>query len=475
MKKGDILELDINGYAYEGKGFAKINTDPAQPEKKLVIFVEGTYPGDKVQVFIKKKKSNYAEAVVEKIIKASPLRKDAECKYFGVCGGCKQQDLGYNDQIRYKTEQISETFRHIGLLDDFQMEPIVESEKKYFYRNKMEFSFSDKRWISKEEFNSGEEIIDRNFGLGLHIPRIFDKVLNLDECFLQSEQSNKILKFTQNFFKEKKIEAFSPKLHTGFLRNLVIKQAHFTNDLMVNLVTSAENDDLLQEYSDKIIKEIPEITTVINNINTKLSQVAYGDYEKVYYGHGIMYDFIGNYKFQISANSFFQVNTRQAVNLYQTALDYAELSGNEIVYDLYSGAGTIAIFISSFAKSVYTFESADSSIADAGRNIQLNNIKNVNTFNADLNKSFLPIVHSSRIPSPDVIIVDPPRSGMNPKTIQDILALAPKKVVYVSCNPATQARDIKLLAEGGYKLVKIRPVDMFPQTYHIENVALLVR
>ena len=475
MKKDDVLELKIESYAYEGRGIAKLVLNEEEPEKKYIVFVDKTYPGDVVKAVIKKKKSNYAEAILQEIIKPSELRIEAKCKHFNDCGGCKQQDLNYETQLKFKSEQVVETFQHIGLVDNFEVESIIPCSQQFYYRNKMEFSAADKRWISKEEFDLKGEVTDRNFALGLHIPRIFDKVLDLDECFLQSETSTKVLNFTRNFFKTRGISAYSTKHQTGYVRNLVIKQAHFTDDFMINLVTSDDNSELMQEYKNEIIKEIPEITTIVNNINQKKSQVAYGDYEKVYFGDGYIHDFIGEYKFRISANSFFQVNTRQAVNLYQTALDYAELTGNEILFDLYSGAGTIAIFMSKFAKKIYTMESSESSIEDAKFNLKMNQIENVLPFTADLNKSFIPLIEAENIPTPDVIITDPPRSGMNPKTIQDILKISPKKIVYISCNPATQARDIKLLVESGYKLLKIKSVDMFPQTFHIENVALLVK
>ena len=244
---------------------------------------------------------------------------------------------------------------------------------------------------------------------------------------------------------------------------------------MVNLVTSEENDELINGYANELLAEVPEVTTVINNITKKKAAIAIGDYEKVIYGSGFIYDKIGEYNFRISANSFFQTNTLQAEKLYQTAMDFAELSGNEIVYDLYSGAGTIAIFVSEKAKQVFAFESVESSIEDAKVNADLNNISNVQFFNADLYKSFLPIVEKNKIPNPDVVIIDPPRSGMHGNTVNDVIKLSPQKIVYVSCNPATQVRDIKLMVDAGYKLVKIKPVDMFPHTYHIENVGLLIK
>ncbi len=479
MKKGEILELDIEGYAFEGKGICKLpiedNEELAEEGKKFVVFVNGSYPGDKVKAQIRRKKRSYAEAVVEEILVSSEDRTEAKCSYFGTCGGCKQQDLKYSVQTKYKEEQVRDVFERLGGFENFEMEPIVASEKIFFYRNKMEFSFANKRWLTKEEIGSDGEIPNRNFALGLHIPRIFDKVLDLNECFLQSEESNKIMNFTRDFFKAKNATIFSTKTHEGYLRHLVIKQASNTDNLMVNLVTSSQNDEWMEEYSSELLKVVPSITTIVNNINIKKSQTAYGDFEFKYYGDGFIYDTIGDYKFRISANSFFQTNTTQAANLYQIALDYADLKGDEVVYDLYSGAGTISIYVSKNSKEVYAFESMDSSVKDAKVNNKINDITNVTHLQADLNRSFLPIVEHKSVPKPDVIILDPPRAGMNPKTVKDLINLAPPKIVYVSCNPASQARDIKLLAEAGYKLIKMQPVDMFPHTFHVENVALLVK
>ncbi len=482
MKKGDTLELTISRYASEGKGIAKINRSKIKPaqktedqnveEENYVVFVHGSYPGDKVTAQLRRIKNSYAEAKTIEIISPSKDRVEPRCKFFGTCGGCKQQDLNYETQLKYKENLVKETFEHIGGLTDYKFEEIIPSENVFFYRNKMEFSFSDKRWLTKDEIGS-EGVIDKDFALGLHIPRIFDKVLDIDECFLQSELSNKILNFTRKFFKDKKTSIYSTKTHKGYLRNLVIRQSQNTDDLMVNLVTSSEDDELMNEYTTELLKAVPQITTIINNINVKKASVAIGDYEKVYCGTGFIYDKIGKYKFRISTNSFFQTNTIQAENLYKTAMDFAELKGDEIIYDLYSGAGTIAIYVSDKAENIYGFESVKSALKDAEKNAKINSVDNVEFIQANLYKTFLPIVEKNNIPNPDVIIIDPPRSGMHKNTVDDVIQLDPGKIVYVSCNPATQARDIKLMVEAGYKLKKTKAVDMFPHTYHIENVALL--
>ena len=473
MNKGDLIILNVERYAFEGKGIARIDSE-LNPEisesDSFIVFVNGAYPGDKVSAKIKKIKKSYAEAVVDEILSPAPKRVQAKCKYFGSCGGCKQQDLDYKQQIAYKQEQVEDIFRHNGGFSDLKIDEILPSENVFYYRNKMEFSFSDTQWLTEREMESE---IRKSFVLGLHVPKVYDKILDVEECFLQSEISNGILNFTRNFFKERKSTIYNTKTHTGYLRNLVIRQSQKTNDLMINLVTSEENETLLKEYVSEITHQFPEITTIVNNINKKKSSVAVGDYEIVYYGSGYIYDKIGNYKFRISSNSFFQTNTFQAEKLYSIALDYAELKGDEVIYDLYSGAGTIAIFVSGFAKEVYGFEAVESSLFDANANLELNEVKNVNFIQADLYKSFFPFTKT--LPKPDVIILDPPRSGMHKNTVDDVLKLRPEKIVYVSCNPTTQVRDIQLMVNGGYKLIKIRPIDMFPHTYHIENLALLIK
>lgn len=474
MKKGDLIQIKVDRYAFEGKGIGRINfdnpSDNSAETDSFIVFVNGAYPGDIVSAKIKKLKKSYAEAVVEEVISPSPQRVQPRCKYFGFCGGCKQQDLDYSQQIAHKQEQVEDIFKHDGGFSDFQIETILPTENIFFYRNKMEFSFSDSQWLLNIDENLKSK---KGFFLGLHVPNNFEKILDIEECFLQSELSSQVLNFTREFFKKRNSTIYNTKTHSGYLRNFIFRQAQKTSDLMINFVTFDENELLMKEYVSEAISRFTGITTIVNNISKKKASIAVGDYEIVYHGSGFIHDKIGNYKFRISANSFFQTNTIQAEKLYNTALEYAELKGNEIVYDLYSGAGTIAIYVSAFAKEVYGFESVESSIYDAKENLEINKIENVTFIQADLYKSFL--AFTNVLPKPDVIILDPPRGGMHSTTVKDVLELNPEKIVYVSCNPSTQVRDIKLFVEGGYKLVKIRPVDMFPHTYHIENVALLVK
>jgi 23S rRNA (uracil1939-C5)-methyltransferase len=479
MKKNDIVTFKIENYAFEGKGIARINQSELEhisndTEKKYVMFVHNSYPGDVVKAKVTKLKKSYGEAKTVELIKPSEERIEARCKHFGVCGGCKQQDLNYSSQIKYKHEQVKDIFERMGGFSDFEMLPIIGCKKDFHYRNKMDFSFTPQRWLTDEDLKI-EHVLDKDFALGFHVPRVFSKVINIEECFLQSDNATKVLNFTRDFFREKNTSIYSTQTNEGYLRNLVLRESFGSDQFMVNLVTFTEDDELMNEYTDKLVADFSFITTVVNNINLKKAQVAYGDYEKVFLGDGIIHDTIGKYKFRISANSFFQTNTFQAEKLYQTALDFADFKGDEIVYDLYSGASTISIFISQKVKEVYGFESVRAAVKDGKTNCKLNSIDNVKSFEVDLNKSFLSLLEQYKTPKPDVIIADPPRAGMNPKTVNDILKLEPQKIVYVSCNPSTQARDIKLLCEDKYKLIKIMPVDMFPQTFHIENVALLSR
>ena len=480
MNKGDVIQIKVERYAFEGKGIGKVDLENlsgnSEPDS-FIVFVNGAYPGDVVAAKIKKLKKSYAEAVVEEVISPSQQRVQPRCKYFGTCGGCKQQDMDYTQQIIYKQEQVEDIFKHDGGFSDlpagkagFEIESILPSENIFYYRNKMEFSFSDLQWLTDID---GDAVSKKGFFLGLHVPNNYEKILDIEECFLQSELSSHILNSTREFFKKRHTSTYNTKTHSGYLRNLIIRQAQKTKDIMLNLVTLEENELLMKEYASAVTSKFPEITTIINNISKKKASIAVGYYEIVYHGSGFIHDKIGNYKFRISANSFFQTNTIQAEKLYKTALEYADLKGDEIIYDLYSGAGTIAIYVSAFAKEVYGFESVESSIYDAKENLEINKVENVTFIQADLYKSFL--AFTNVLPKPNVVILDPPRGGMHGITVKDVLQLSPEKIVYVSCNPSTQVRDIKLLVEGGYKLIKIRPVDMFPHTYHIENVALLIK
>ena len=476
LKKGEQIYITIEKFVFEGYGLGRLTPDlqevPAD-KQNLKIFVRFAYPGDVVLAQLTKIKKNYAEALLLKVITPSKDRIEAPCSYFTYCGGCKQQNLEYTAQANYKQTQIEELFVQLKADNEFEILPIVPSTVTFEYRNKMEFSFADFRWLPYERMLSNPE--EKKLpALGFHPPQGFNSVMQIEKCYLQTDTANQILNLTSDFFFTRGTSVYNNKADAGYLRNLVIRQAANTPDLMVNLVTNYRDAELMKEYTNFLLEKVPAITTILNNINSRKAMIATGEVEYIEFGKGFIVDSIGHPKFQISANSFFQTNTRQGFHLYQLAKEFAELTCNEIVYDLYCGAGTISLFIADSAKDVYGLELVESAVNDANANKSLNETTNVHFYSSDLYKSFLPLIEKNNIPNPDVVIIDPPRNGMHKNTVEDILTLAPPKIVYVSCNPATQVRDIQLLL-AKYKLVKIRAVDMFPHTAHIENVALLVR
>jgi len=485
VEKGQDIELKVEDFAFEGKCVSRLNG--------FVIFVHDAVPGDIALARIFRVKKNFAEAKATCIITESPLRTIPKCKYFGVCGGCKWQHLKYQSQLEFKRRNVIDAFERIGGFKNMPINPTLGSEDIYFYRNKMEFSFSNERWLTQEKLkakdekrktkNEEREAEDSSylqppldFALGLHVSERFDKVLDIDECWLQSELSNQILNTVREFGKSKRLSIYSTKTHTGYLRNLVIREGKNDEirEVMVNLVTSEDKPEVMYDLCDILIKKFPQITTVVNNITTCKSQVAVGECEKIYFGDGVITDRIGDFRFRISANSFFQTNTKQAERLYATAKDLAQLQPADVVYDLYSGAGTIAIYISKYVQRVIGIEIVESAITDARRNATLNGIANCFFLQGDLKDKLTKDTRwITEHGKPDVIFINPPRSGMHPKVVREMLQLAPPRIVYVSCNPATQARDVKILCEEKYRLDVVQPVDMFPHTHHIENILRL--
>jgi 23S rRNA (uracil1939-C5)-methyltransferase len=490
LQRDDELALEISGSAFEGKCIAK--------HEKLVVFVEGAVPGDVVKVKILKSKKNFAEAKVIEVLTPSAHRVQPRCKYFGVCGGCKWQHVEYAAQLEFKQQQVKDAFEHLGGFSDLNILPILGSENIYFYRGKMEYSFAEKQWLTVPPQKSGvdvpaseEEAISSSndtgsnspishlpspIFLGLHVPQRFDKVLDLDECHLQSEVSNRVLNFTRRFAREKNLTIYDSRTESGILRFLVIRESKHTKEVMVNLVTFNNLPDLMREYSTALKVEVPEVTTIVNTINSKKAQIAFGQAEHAYLGDGVIHEQMGSHQFDVSASSFFQTNVLQAEKLYRVAKEFGEFKPTDVVYDLYSGTGSISIFISDAVKQVIGVESVASAIEDADRNAKENGITNCTFVLGDLKDRLTKDIEwMSSLPKPDVMVIDPPRSGMHPKVVEEILKIEPERIVYVSCNPATQARDVKALCESKYRLVKMQPVDMFPHTYHIENVVLLLK
>ncbi|HEV8538476.1 MAG TPA: 23S rRNA (uracil(1939)-C(5))-methyltransferase RlmD [Bacteroidota bacterium] len=476
MNKGEDVILDIESLSGDGNTVARLDG--------VVFFVshapggENAVPGDTIRARIWKIKKNYVEARAAEIITPSPHRTTARCRHFGVCGGCRWQNLEYEKQLQFKRQHIIDTFKRIGSFDAPVVLPVIGCEDPYFYRNKMEFTFSNYRWLSVEEMQRQDEI-GSELALGFHVPERYDKVVNVEECWLQSEVSAAIVNSVREICKGWDLSVYSTETHEGYLRHLVIREGKRTENLMVNLVTTTDWPEAMQKFTSLLVKHFPQITTVVNNITDRKSMVAFGDHEKVYHGPGFITERLGDYSFRISANSFFQTNTVQAEKLYGVAREFGELKPDDVVYDLYSGTGTISLFLSDAVERVIGLEAVESAIADAHRNAELNHISNCYFLQGDL-KDRLTKDSPERSglaehPRPTVIVTDPPRSGMHEKVIRQIVKLAPRSVVYVSCNPATQARDASLLAAGGYMLRKIQPVDMFPHTDHIEAVALFSR
>jgi 23S rRNA (uracil1939-C5)-methyltransferase len=464
--KDEILELDIQDIGFEGKGIARTNDD-------FVIFVKNTIPGDIVKARVKKIKKNLAEATLVEIIKESVNRITHKCPYFGICNGCKMQNADYNFQLEMKRNTVKNAFERIGGFDNLNIPQVIGSENIYYYRNKLEFSFSNQRWLTEADMGKTE---DKNFALGFHMPGFIDKVLDINNCSLQSEISNKILNLTGDFYKKRNETIYTTKTHSGYLRYLVIRQSAFTNDLMVNLITHNENRELISEYADLLKKEVPEITTFVNSISTAKSQVAQADYFNTIFGNGYINEKIGSYSFKITPFSFFQTNTSQAKALFDAVIRLADFNKDENVLDLYCGTGAISIYISEYVRNILGVELSEESIQIAKENAELNNVNNCEFISSDV-KEYLSVsipAEAGTSTSFDTFILDPPRSGVHPKSAEHILNMEPKKIIYVSCNPSTQARDIKLLEEK-YKITAMQPVDMFPHTFHIENVARLDR
>ena len=471
MNRGDEITLTVERFGAEGKSVARVDG--------FVVFVPGGIPGDTVRVRYTRVSKNFADAEVLEVITPSPLRTTPRCSYYGVCGGCSWQHLSYAGQCEFKRQQVVDALERIGGFTGTVVHPTLGAENEYYYRNKMEFSFGV-RWLTTDELGlltaSGKESTPaEQFALGLHIPRRFDRVLDLRECHLQSPESAAIVNAVRDFALAKDLTIFSTFTHTGYLRNLVIRETRHTDQRMVNLVTSEERPALMEEFRTMILAKFPATTTIVNNITDRKSQVAVGDREVVLHGPGWITEQIGVRTYRISANSFFQTNTLQAERLYDTARQYAALQKQETVFDLYCGTGTIALHVADDAGQVIGIESVPSAIDDARRNAEVHGVTNCQFVLGDLKDRVLDRGAEAELRArPDVVICDPPRAGMHPGVVASIRALAPRRIVYVSCNPATQARDCKLLCEDGhYVLRESRPVDMFPHTNHVENVALL--
>lgn len=447
---------------------AKGKTVGKAPDGRIV-FLDNAVPGDVVDVQTHKKRKSYFEGTAVAFHSLSEKRVEPECEHFGVCGGCKWQNMGYDHQLYYKQKEVENNLKRIGHLDLPEIQPILGSKDIYFYRNKMEFSFSDSRWLTMDEIQSNKDIDNKN-ALGFHIPGMWDKILDIKKCHLQRDPSNAIRLETKRFAQKNGLTFFNPRNQYGLLRTLMIRTAS-TGELMV-LIQFFEEDKPKTELLLNHLKEtFPEITSLLYVVNTKQNDTIYDQEVICFAGRDHIFEEMEGLSFKITAKSFYQTNSEQAYELYKVTRDFAMLTGDELVYDLYTGTGTIAQFVAKKAKKVVGIESVPDAILDAKANAKRNNIDNVAFFVGDMknvfNDSFI-----AQHGKPDVIITDPPRDGMHKDVVQQILNISPQRIVYVSCNSATQARDLELMKDR-YEVVKVQPVDMFPQTHHVENVVLL--
>lgn len=464
MRKGSLLEnVPVTQIVAEGKGIARL--------QGLIVFVEDAVPGDVADVRITEKRTDYATAKVIALKQESPDRITPFCSHFGVCGGCKWQYLTYPKQAAYKEQITREAFTRIGKLQFPELNPIITPDLTEYYRNKMEFTFSSRRWLLQDEADSEQRQIDRR-ALGFHVKGMYDRVVNLQHCYLQASPSNEIRNEVFDYCVRYDLPFYDIKNRSGYLRNLLIR----TSTLGQLMVVFAFNFDHPQWHTpllEHIRNRFPQITSLGYTINNKRNDMWFDLDIITHSGQDHIIEQIGHCRYKISPKSFFQTNSHQAFRLYSVIEQMAQLSGTETVYDLYTGTGSIALFLAQKCKQVIGIEEVDAAIEDAKHNAQLNGITNAAFFTGDVRKILQP-EFIARHGKPDVLITDPPRAGMHPEVLRQILMLEPARIVYVSCNPVTQARDLQVLCEN-YQIDQLQPIDMFPHTYHIENVALLSR
>lgn len=456
-----IENVEILDIAAEGKAIAKVDD--------LVVFIPYVVPGDIIDLQITRKKNKYAEGKPVRFVSFSADRTEAFCEHFGVCGGCKWQILPYSEQLKYKQKQVTDNLTRIGKVELPEISPILGSEKTEFYRNKLEFTFSNKKWLTWEQIQTNVTFDNMN-AVGFHIPGCFDKVLDINKCWLQDNVSNQIRDFIRQYCYGKGYTFFDLRNRGGLMRNIIIRTST-TGELMLIVVFYDDVKEQQEDLLEAIANEFPQITSLLYIINQKANDTITDQEVLIWRGNNYIFEEMEGLKFMIGPKSFYQTNSEQAYNLYKITRDFAQLTGNELVYDLYTGTGTIANFVAKMSKKVVGIEYVADAIEDAKVNSVNNNIDNTLFYAGDM-KDILTQEFINEHGRPDVIITDPPRAGMHADVVNVILFAEPKRIVYVSCNPATQARDLSLMDEK-YKVVKVQPVDMFPHTHHVENVVLL--
>lgn len=460
-KRYTVENAEIVDISSEGMGVARVND--------LVVFVEGAVPGDVCDFLVYRKKKSYAFAKLTQLKKPSSRRVDAPCAYFGTCGGCKWQNLNYASQLEFKQNQVVQAMKRLAKIEVGEMLPIVGCEEIYFYRNKLDFGFSNRKWLTEAQIQSGEKFDNRN-GLGFHISGAFDKVLDIEMCHLQGGLSNEIRNEARRFALEQNYPFFDIRDQHGLLRSLIIRNSSAGG--LMTIFSFFENDaEKIRALLEHVRQKFPQITSLLYVINSKGNDTIFDLDVRVFHGEAFIVEEMEGLRFKVGPKSFYQTNSKQAYELYKVARGFAGLTGKEIVYDLYTGTGTIAQFVSKTAQKVVGVEYVPEAIEDAKQNAALNNISNCSFFAGDM-KEVLSDDFIATHGKPDLVITDPPRVGMDEKVVRKLLEIAPQKIVYVSCNPSSQARDLAILAEK-YRVVKMQAVDMFPQTLHIENVALL--
>lgn len=469
LKKGTEIELVVEGITFGGSGLARVDG--------FVVFIDRTLPGQRVLARVVRKKSSYAQARVVEILQDSPIAVPPRCVHFGACGGCLWQNLPYHEQLKVKRDLVTECLARIGRLSEGLVLPPLPSPQTYHYRNKMEFSFSDRRWLEPEELESSRPAKPRHFALGLHLKGFYNRVLDIEECHLQNPSSVAILKLVRDFALASGLAPYNTRNHKGFWRFLVVRDSKCSGNMLVELITAPHRNSALvaTQLSSVLRAEIPELISLVHGISGKKAQVAIADAQEVLFGPGYLEENLGELRFRISSGAFFQTNSFAAKILLDEVAEVCMLTGSEVVWDLYCGTGAIAIRLAKDAKSVLGLELASEAVSDARVNAGLNGVDNCEFITGDVKLQLnSPSPLTGRYGGPQVVVADPPRAGMHPAVVKNLVALAPPRIIYVSCNPATLARDLKVLVEK-YRLVRIRPVDLFPHTAHIETVTVLER
>ncbi|UCG12157.1 MAG: 23S rRNA (uracil(1939)-C(5))-methyltransferase RlmD [Deltaproteobacteria bacterium] len=469
LKKGMEIELEVEALAFGGRGLARVNG--------FVVFIDRALPGQRVLARIIRKKSSYAQARIVDVLEESPKAIAPRCVHFGTCGGCLWQNFPYHEQLQAKRDLVWECLAHIGNVSEDLVLPTLPSPEIYYYRNKMEFSFANRRWLQPEELELSRPDKPRDFALGLHVKGFYDRVLDIEECHLQNPLSVAIVKQVRRFVLASGLASYNTRDHTGFWRFLVVRDSKHNGEILVELITASHRraETVVAQLASGLQAKIPQVSTLVHGISGKKAQIASAETQEVIFGRGHLEEQLGELRFRVSPEAFFQTNSKGAKILLEEVAAGCSLSGSELVWDLYCGTGTIAIGLAKEARKVIGFELVDQALADARVNVRLNRVDNCAFVSGDM-KTLLskPAPLIDRCGRPDVVVTDPPRAGMHPSVVNSLVALGPARMVCVSCNPATLARDLKMMTEK-YRLLRVQPVDLFPHTPHIEAVAVLER